>query len=205
VLDVGAGGGAASLPLAPPAAVLVAVDESAAMLRSFADAAEKRATRHQEIVGRWPDVAAVTPEADVVVCHHVVYNVAELAPFLEALTDHARSRVVVELTERHPLSGLSPLWLSIHGLERPSEPTASGAIDVASELGYDVRVARFAQPSLWDSAPTEERVAFARRQLCVGSEHDDEIASYFESADAVERRQLVTLSWDPPARSRPEG
>ena len=36
VLDVGAGGGAASLPLAPPARVLVAVDESQPMLDVFA-------------------------------------------------------------------------------------------------------------------------------------------------------------------------
>ena len=40
VLDVGAGGGAASLPLTPPAGVLIAVDESQAMLDVFAQGAE---------------------------------------------------------------------------------------------------------------------------------------------------------------------
>ena len=93
---MGAGGGAASLPLAPPAALLVAVDESQAMLNSFAEAATRRRARHELIAGRWPDVAATAPVADVVVCHHVAYNVPDLAPFLRALTDHARYRVVLE-------------------------------------------------------------------------------------------------------------
>jgi len=203
VLDVGAGGGAASLPLAPPAGLLVAVDESQAMLSSFAEGAARRGTRHAEVAGRWPDVATAAPAADVVVCHHVLYNVADLTPFLQALTDHACRRVVVELTERHPLSGLAPLWLAIHRLERPSRPTASDAVDVVRELGYDVHVARFAHRSLWDSAPLEERVAFARRQLCVGPEHDAEIAGFFEAAGSDTRRELVTLWWDPGAPARP--
>lgn len=200
VLDVGAGGGAASLPLAPPAGLLVAVDESQAMLDSFAEAASRRGTSHEEIAGRWPDVAGATPDADVVVCHHVAYNVADLAPFLRGLTDHARRRVVVELTERHPLSGLAPLWLSIHGLERPSGPTSADAFDVAKELGYGVKIVRFEQTSLWGRAPAEERVAFSRRLLCVGPEHDAEIAAYFDTATS-ERRELATLWWDPAPRS----
>jgi SAM-dependent methyltransferase len=197
VLDVGAGGGAASLPLAPPAGLLVAVDESQAMLDSFAEAATRRGIRHELIAGWWPDVAAAAPQVDVVVCHHVVYNVADLTGFLRALTDRARRRVVVELTERHPLSGLAPLWLSIHDLERPSGPTSVDAADAATALGYDVNVVRFQQPSLWESAPAEERIAFARRLLCVGPEHDDEIAAYF-GATAGERRELATLWWERP-------
>jgi SAM-dependent methyltransferase len=196
VLDVGAGGGAASLPLAPPAGLVVAADESEAMLRSFAKTATDRRVRHELVAGRWPGAAAAAPDADVVVCHHVAYNVAELALLLRALTDHARKRVVVELTERHPLSGLAPLWMSIHGLERPSGPTSGDAVRVATEIGYDVHVAHFERPSLWDSAPADERVAFARRQLCVGPERDEEIAVHLETAYPGDRRELVTLWWD---------
>jgi hypothetical protein len=45
----------------------------------------------------------------VAVCHHVVYNVGNLAKFLTALDGHAERRVVLELTDRHPQSDLSPL------------------------------------------------------------------------------------------------
>lgn len=194
VLDVGAGGGAASLPLGPPAGLLVAVDQSDDMLATFARAAEARSVPHVEICGTWPEVAPVAPPADVVVCHHVVYNVADLPPFLSALDGHARRRVVIELTERHPLSWLTPLWLAIHGLERPSRPSAFDAAGVAREMGLAVQVEGFEQASLWDEAPLEERVAFARRQLCVGPAYDAEIAASLESQPA--QRRLVTLWWD---------
>jgi len=195
VLDVGAGGGAASLPLAPPAAVLIAVDESRAMLDVFEEGAERCGVRHTEIVGRWPDIASETPEADVVVCHHVLYNVGDLAPFLAALTSHAKRRVVVELTNHHPQSDLSPLWRAIHGIDRPTGPTASDAAEVAVTLGYDVHIERFERPSLWHDAPREERIAFAHRRMCVGPEHDAEIGVYLDRTTELGRK-LVALWWD---------
>ena len=79
-------------------------------------------------------LAAAVPTVDVVVCNHVLYNVADLGPFVVALTDHAHSRVVVELTPRHPASDLNPLWLRFHGLMRPTEPTADDAVAVIREV-----------------------------------------------------------------------
>jgi len=195
VLDIGAGGGGASLPLVPPAALLIAVDESQAMLDVFAERAERYGVRHSEIVGRWPDATPKAPGADVVVCHHVLYNVGDLAPFLVALSGHAERRVVIELTDRHPQSDLSPLWKVFHGIDRPTGPTAADAADVAGALGYDTHLDRFERPSLWHDWPRAERVAFARRRLCVGPEHDAEISSYLDDAERVPR-EVVTLWWD---------
>ncbi|OYV24098.1 MAG: hypothetical protein B7W97_01280 [Mycobacterium sp. 20-66-4] len=197
MLDIGAGGGAASLPLAPPAALLVAVDESQGMLDVFAEGVERSGVRHSEIVGRWPDVAPVIPRADVAVCHHVLYNVGDLIPFLTELTVHAERRVVIEITDRHPQSDLSPLWKAFHGIVRPMGPTASDAADVASALGYATHVERFQQHSLWNDWPRAERVAFARRRLCVGPECDAEIGTFLDKIEQVPR-EVVTLWWDRP-------
>lgn len=195
VLDVGAGAGAASLALAPPAALIVAVDEQEEMLRAFAAAAEASGAAHREIEGRWPDASSRAPLADVVVCHHVVYNVAEIVPFLEALTGHARTRVVVEMTRLHPMSDLSPLFRELHGLERPTHPTVDDFAEVLSELGYDFRMEPFRTPSRSAEADLAERVAFARRRLCVGPERDEEIEAFLrERGRALE--DLVTLYWD---------
>jgi SAM-dependent methyltransferase len=202
VLDVGAGGGAASLPLAPPAGMLVAVDESRDMLDVFAGAAAKLGVGHAEIAGRWPDVAGRTPDAAVVVCRHVVYNVPDLAPFLVALDAHAQVRVVVELTELHPQSDLNPLWEAVHGIERPGVPTAQGAADVAVALGYEVHLERCDEPSLWHQWPRDERVGFARRRLCLGPERDAEIGALLDRATDVPRR-VVTLWWDHAGAGRP--
>lgn len=122
VLDVGCGGGRAALALAPPAADIVGVDHQQAMLDTFAEAAPARGLGHAQLLGDWPDVAEQAPPADVVVCHHVVYNVADLSPFAIALDAHARRRVVLELPQRHPLAGMAPLWRHFWGLERPDGP-----------------------------------------------------------------------------------
>ena len=90
VLDVGAGGGASSLPLAPHVGRIVAVDASADMLDAFRALAAGRAAV-DTIVGRWPDVAPAVGAADVVICGHVAYNVAALDQSVIELTRHGSS------------------------------------------------------------------------------------------------------------------
>jgi hypothetical protein len=66
---------------------------------------------------------------------------------------------------------------------------------VVRELGLDARIERFERPSLWDGADIEDRVAFARRRLCVGPERDQEIAAWL-AASLPAPRQLATIWWD---------
>jgi SAM-dependent methyltransferase len=177
VLDVGAGGGAASLPLCPPAATVTAVDQSPEMLARFADLAERQGVGHREVKGRWPDVAGQVEAVDVVVCNHVLYNVGDLVPFVTALTDHARRRVVVEITAEHPQSLLNPLWEHFHGLVRPTRPTAEDAAAVLSDLGLEVGVEEFDGPMRWQNHHHEDVVAFMRKRLCLPPDRDPEIAA----------------------------
>jgi SAM-dependent methyltransferase len=212
VLDVGAGAGSASLALARTAGRIVAVDESAAMLDAFVDAAAAARVPAATVQGRWPDVAVRVGPADVVVCHHVLYNVADLAPFVAALTGHARRRVVVELTGRHPLVDMGPLWRRFHGLDRPKGPTADDAEAALRALGLEVeREDRTGAPRVgferW-----EDLVAFTRRRLCLPAERDPEVAAALAPRRAdtelgvrADRgpQTLVTLSWSgsaPPPR-----
>jgi SAM-dependent methyltransferase len=199
VLDVGVGGGAASLPLSPPAALLVGVDQSAAMLDTFAAAAEERSVTHAQVQGGWPDVAAEVEPADVVVCHHVAYNVADLVPFVTALTASARRRVVLELTALHPLTSSNPLWLELHGVVRPTSPTADDAVAVLEEMGLAVGVEAFERPVAEGDDAEEELadvVPFVRRQLCLGPERDAEIESLLRRHGRAQLGRVVTLWWD---------
>jgi SAM-dependent methyltransferase len=177
VLDVGAGGGAASLPLCPPATDVTAVDQSPQMLARFAELAERQGVRHREVEGLWPDVAGEVGAADVVVCNHVLYNVGDLLPFVTALTDHARRRVVVEITAMHPQALLNPLWEHFHGVRRPTRPTAGDAAAVLRDLGLEVGVEEFDGPLRWHDHHHDERVAFTRRRLCLPPERDAEVAA----------------------------
>jgi SAM-dependent methyltransferase len=204
VLDVGAGGGAASLPLAASAGRLVAVDESAGMVASFLAAAEAAGVPAEAVEGRWPEAAGRVGPADVVVCHHVLYNVPDLAPFATALTGHARRRVVAELTERHPLVGLGPLWRRFHGLDRPTGPGADDAVAALGALGLEVDRQDWDQQERFGFDDFDELVAFTRRRLCLPARRDPEVAQALleegtHQVDGVwvsgQPRRVTTLSW----------
>ena len=208
VLDVGAGGGATSFPLVASCTGLVAVDGQAEML----EAVERRATALglpvTTIVGRWPDVGPQTPTADVAVCGHVAYNAPDLDVFVIALATHARRRVVLELTDLHPLSWMNDLWLALHGVQRPERPGADDAEALCRALGFDVRRAERVDAEDMAGSGFERRehaVALVRRRLCLTPDHDDEIADALGarlrehdglwSAGPREQR-VVTLWWD---------
>jgi 2-polyprenyl-3-methyl-5-hydroxy-6-metoxy-1,4-benzoquinol methylase len=208
VLDVGAGAGAASLPLAPPASRIVAVDESKELLSAFEDLAAAAGVPLEAVAGRWPDVAQSVSIADVVVCHHVLYNVRDLKPFARALSAHARCRIVVEVTEEHPFAWMRDLWWRFHRLPRPYGPTASDAIDALLELGMKVRRVDFEEPvRAGGFRRREDAVAFVRKRLCLSAKRDPEVAESLGDRLAQNHeghwitgprvRRLVTMWWDP--------
>lgn len=194
VIDVGVGGGASSLGLVPRVGLITGVDESDNMLRSFEEAARAAGVAARAVQGRWPEAADQVGPADVVVCHHVFYNVGDLEPFAAALTDHARLRVVVELTQHHPQSPLNALWKALHGLDRPTAPTADDAWAVLGAMGLEVHRTEIEVPPRWREV-TPEVVAFARRRLCLGADRDHEIAVLLEEHGAQPQR-VVALWWD---------
>ena len=122
VLDVGCGGGATSLPLAGHVGVLVGVDAQEDMLDGFLANARAAGVHAEAVHGGWPEVAGTIAPVDVAVAGHVLYNVADLEPFVRAIAGAARRGVVFELTDRHPLAWMSDLWLRFHDVERPLRP-----------------------------------------------------------------------------------
>lgn len=206
VLDVGCGAGAASLPLADQAGTLIGVDAAPDLLAAFAVRAQATGRAVQTVLGAWPAVAPQTPAADVVVCAHVVYNVADLPAFAEALTTHARRRVVLELTARHPLGDLNDLWLHFHGLVRPVAPTAETALAVLHELGLAPERQDWTTPPSPANGGFDQRadlVARTRRRLCLPAARDPEIAALLDARLAapdgswhMPPRSVVTFWWD---------
>ncbi|MGZ5301138.1 MAG: class I SAM-dependent methyltransferase, partial [Actinomycetota bacterium] len=138
VLDVGVGGGATSLPLAGRAGSIVGIDQQPDMLEGFLVNAAAAGVVARAVTGTWPEASADVEPADVVVAGHILYNIPALEPFARALDRHARHRVVVELTQRHPLDWMRDLWLRFHDLERPDGPTADDAEAVLRDLGFQV-------------------------------------------------------------------
>ncbi|MGI8758409.1 MAG: methyltransferase domain-containing protein [Acidimicrobiales bacterium] len=193
VLDVGVGGGASSLGLLPRAALITGVDRLEGMLESFLASASAAGVAARAVLGTWPDVADEVDPADVAVCHHAVYGVAEIEDFIVALTAQARHRVVLELSKHNPLSGLNPLWQAIHGTERPYHLAADEAEAVLASMGLAVEREDIVLPPPHREV-TPELVAFARRRLHVGPDRDPEIAEFLRARTPQEQR-VVALWW----------
>ncbi len=209
VLDVGSGAGAACLPLLPRTTGLTAVDAEDRMLALLAERAAARGVRAARVQGHWPKVAAEVPVADVVTCHHVLYNVADLGPFIAALTDHARRVVVVEVSAAHPMSGLNDLWLRFHGLRRPTRPTGTDLLAILRALGLNPghrvwqRTAGPEYPSL------DELTEVTRRRLCLPPDRAGEVRQALIDAGVDPEhpgdlgssgRDVLTIWWSGRAR-----
>jgi SAM-dependent methyltransferase len=206
VLDVGCGAGAASLPLSGSATEITGVDESDDMLDAFRTVSTRPVGT---VRGSWPQIAPDVPAADVVVCHHVLYNVADLAPFVVELTRHARRQVVVELTARHPMSALNPLWARLQHLVRPERPTAVDALAALRSLGLAVQAESWSTPVSTDFGRYEEMLAVTARRLCLPADRLGELDAALRDLGVDPRvprlgtqRDLVTLRWPGSASDR---
>ncbi len=208
VLDVGCGGGATSLPLAGRAGTLVGVDAQEDMLDGFLANARAGGVSAVAVLGRWPEVAHTVDPVDVAVAGHVLYNVADLEPFVLRLAAIADQRVVFELTDRHPLAWMNDLWLHFHGLERPTGPSSHDALDVLGEIGLDATLERWeAPPSMGGFAVRADALGLARRRLCLPSSRDEELATALGprlaergglwSVGPLASQRLATIWFDP--------
>ena len=102
LIDVGAGAGRHAVPLAEKLEWVTAVEPSEGM-RAHLPALSNLTV----IASSWED-AEVAP-ADLVICSHVLYGVADVVPFVRKMESAARERVFVMLREGsvpHPASVL---------------------------------------------------------------------------------------------------
>lgn len=194
-IDVGSGGGAASMALADHLRSVVGVDQSAEMLTVFVEEASHRGLLARAVEGTWPEVARSAGRADVVLCHHVAYNVADLTPFVTALDRAARLRVVMELTSTHPQTVNAPLWRQFWGLERPAGPRATDALAVIHAAGIPAELERGPGGSLRQDAPIEARALTATRMLCLGPERLPEVRQAIEALPPRDDERAV-IWWD---------
>ncbi len=195
VLDIGCGGGVASFAVTPPAVKVIGVDEQLEMLRMYTANAAKFGVESETFLGQWPQIESDVPSADVVVVHHVAFNVKDIAPFLLTLDSHARKRVVIEIPVRHPMSNMSEGWKYFWNLTRPTSPEAKDLIAVLRELGINAEIEYFESSIKADNSSPEFR-SQVRRRLCLPEDRQSEVDTFLDLHPLSSRRQLATIWWD---------
>jgi hypothetical protein len=158
LIDVGAGAGRHSMPLAERLEWVTAIEPSDGM-RSHIEARQNMTV----IASTWED-ADVAP-ADLVICSHVMYGVADPVPFLDKMQRAARERVFVMMRETdlpHPAAVLRRRLL---GTEGPRLPRFSELFMLLLQMGVapDVDFIRYpivTRYSSMDEALADSRALF---------------------------------------------
>ena len=208
VLDVGGGAGRLALPLALRCRWVTVVEPSPSMVAELRDAAAEAGIGNVTAVEEdWED-AEVVP-ADVSLCSHVVYGVAEIVPFVRKLCDKTVGRVVVLLYTASPMAQLSPFWRAAHREERIELPAMTELLPVLWEMGIYPDVEMLEPTGVHVFESREDAVETLRQRIYVapGSEEDVRLVDaaselLVERPDGVvivgaKQRRQALLSWRP--------
>jgi SAM-dependent methyltransferase len=212
LLDVGAGGGRFSVPLAAHFAAVAAVEPSPAMRETLtASAAEHGRTNITVHDMRWPapDGAAL-PSGDVSLVAHVLYDIDGLGPFLDALEAQTRRTCVVILGDRAPSTAVEVAWTRVHEEPLHALPALREFLAVLGARGRRFEVQTFdTRGGGGEPLPFDQAYAMARRMcwLAEGSEKDVRLGAllreHFGTPDgliALPPRLNFTapVTWSPP-------
>lgn len=195
VLDIGCGGGIAAFALAEKAKHVIGVDHQAEMVTMFSENAKNRGLTSEVHEGFWPAIADEVKSADVVTCHHVVYNVQEIIPFLKALDNHANKRVVIEMPTHHPLSNMDKAWKYFWKLDRPTEPNPEDLMEVLKEIGINAQV-EYWSGTAREQLDIDQTAEFNRIRLCLPKSRFAEVKDFFIGQPGSIERDLATIWWD---------
>jgi SAM-dependent methyltransferase len=194
-LDIGAGGGRYTLPLALIAGRVVAVEPSAGMQQVLREGMAEHAITNVDIVpSAWPMDGA--PTADVAFISHVGYDIEDIGPFIDGMERSARRRCVAVLLAKPPAAIAAPFWPAIHGEARYQLPALPEFLALLLARGtlFEVQLAA-RQPMSYPDLETARR--FVIQQLFVPEDSpklrglDALIATH-----ATERDGRWSFSWD---------
>jgi len=185
VIDVGAGTGRHTLALAPHVARVTAVEPSAAMLGLLReDLDEAKLTNVETVAAEWQQ-AEVAP-ADIVICSHVLYPIADVVPFVRKLAAHATRRVFVYL-RADPLPTDFGLWREFHGEPLQLQPTHMDLLNVLAQLDIMADVEVVEHRFSWTFEDIDEAAAQVRNSVCL---REDDVAATAKLRALLEK-QLV--------------
>jgi SAM-dependent methyltransferase len=166
LLDVGAGAGRFALPLALRCHHVIAVEPSPGMGAHLRRLALEAGIENVTLVARrWEE--AEVELADVVLCAHVIYMIADIRPFVSQLVKHARTKVCMPTFMRPPMSRFAPFWLWVHGEEKQDVPGAAECMQVLWEMDIYPQLEMFEARSFRTFKSWQKALETLRQRLFV--------------------------------------
>jgi SAM-dependent methyltransferase len=155
LIDVGAGSGRHAVPLAERLEWVTAVEPSEGMRAQMAPRANMTV-----VASTWED-AEVAP-ADLVMCSHVLYGVADPVPFIAKLDASARERVFVMLRESQLAHPAAVIRARMFGDDGPRLPRFSDLFMLLMEMSIAPDVTFMRYPIVTRYKDMEEAMADSR-------------------------------------------
>lgn len=139
VLDIGAGTGRYLPTLAATVRKVIAIEPSAAMRAEMERLITTEKLHNVTIIDApWPTQQPVS--GDVAISAHVVYSVAEIEPFLQAMNNAARRSCHLYVGLQAPSHALAAFWEYVHGEPRLPLPAALEALACLHQCGIYARM-----------------------------------------------------------------
>ncbi len=169
-IDVGAGAGRFSLPLALHVKSVIAVEPSRAMRSEFANLQIEHGITNVDLRDdRWPsDDPAVTDIGDVALISHVAYDIEPFSGFLDTLERSARRECVAILFDSSPSALFWQVWPEIHGEDQVQLPGGNEFVALLQARGAGVDVSQVgsgADRQRFRFGSVEAAMDWARRRL----------------------------------------
>jgi SAM-dependent methyltransferase len=185
VLDVGAGTGRHTLALAPRVGRVTAVEPSDAMLGLLReDIAAQKLHNVDTVQAEWMD--ADVQRADVVICSHVLYPIADVVPFIEKLEACAEQRVFVYL-RADPVPTDFGFWKDFHGESLQDQPTHRDLFNLLVQTGIMADLEIVPTTFHWSFESLDDAANQLAGALCL---RDDDEPS------RARLRELMRERWD---------
>jgi len=200
VLDVGAGGGRLTVPLAEHVSHVTAVEPSESMRQQLVATADAWGVSNYSVVPNTWEEASVDPH-ELVVCAHVVYTVTAIESFVRKLGEKALKKVALISFERPATATYLPLWSYVHGEERIELPTLPQIESLLDELDIDFEVTPLKEwaPRPFKSREQAQSECEARLFVNPDSKKSKMLSDVLDSS-LIEVEGGLRLEWSEPHR-----
>ena len=172
-MDVGGGAGRLALPMALRCSSVNVVEPSDSMIAQLRESAEETGIDNVSVTQSIWEHADVDA-ADLVLCAHVLYGVADVEPFVRKLEAHANELVVLLAFMESPMNRISRFWEPVHGEERIDMPAFPELVNVLWDMGIypDVQMLGPVLPDKFEDREVALTQLRNRLYVRAGSEED---------------------------------